>query len=324
MNEKFVLCRPKGGVNDTLCQVEKCWQYAENFNRTLIVDTCKSGLKVDFDLIFENRLKTDKVIFKLDDDTLIKINEKTCYPREIEGRLGDYQSVYISGNNFWDPEANVKLTFDFKKDYTEEVVVHDQCGGGLLSFKLLNRVRLIDHVSTELYKRLSKIGDDYYAIHVRNTDHKTDYPTFFKSISRAIENKTVLICSDDVNVIHHAKRFFKESNIVSISEIPDTNGEPLHGPKTVFEKEMKENIAIISIIDLLALAMSKKIFFTQTTKGHISGFTRLAKEIHHNKTILDTLLPHKISPDSDQFPSQFDTKPDLHKNRERLSKRQIL
>ena len=41
-NKKYILCRPVGGLNDIFCQIEKCWQYAEKYNRILIVDTDKS------------------------------------------------------------------------------------------------------------------------------------------------------------------------------------------------------------------------------------------------------------------------------------------
>jgi hypothetical protein len=35
---RWVLYRPRGGLNDMLCHVEKCWAYAEKFSRRLVVD----------------------------------------------------------------------------------------------------------------------------------------------------------------------------------------------------------------------------------------------------------------------------------------------
>jgi hypothetical protein len=36
---KYLLCRPTGGINDIFCQIEMCWDYAEKYNRNLIIDT---------------------------------------------------------------------------------------------------------------------------------------------------------------------------------------------------------------------------------------------------------------------------------------------
>jgi hypothetical protein len=37
--DRLVLCRPQGGLNDVLCQIERVCQYAEAFNRTVVIDT---------------------------------------------------------------------------------------------------------------------------------------------------------------------------------------------------------------------------------------------------------------------------------------------
>src|SRR5947209_3468047 len=37
--DRLLLCRPQGGLNDMLCQIEKCCQYADRVGRTVIVDT---------------------------------------------------------------------------------------------------------------------------------------------------------------------------------------------------------------------------------------------------------------------------------------------
>ena len=39
MSEQVVLCRPEGGFNDILCQIELCWRYADAHERVLVVDT---------------------------------------------------------------------------------------------------------------------------------------------------------------------------------------------------------------------------------------------------------------------------------------------
>jgi hypothetical protein len=53
MNDRFVLCMPAGGLNDVLCQIEKCWRYAERHGRKLVIDTAKTGLLDSFDQYFK-------------------------------------------------------------------------------------------------------------------------------------------------------------------------------------------------------------------------------------------------------------------------------
>ncbi|MEY3069700.1 MAG: hypothetical protein RLZZ456_1399 [Pseudomonadota bacterium] len=47
-SERYLLCRPEGGFNDMLCQIELCWHYAEANGRTLIVDSAVTGFGDDF------------------------------------------------------------------------------------------------------------------------------------------------------------------------------------------------------------------------------------------------------------------------------------
>jgi len=36
---RYVLCRPLGGLNDILCQIERCCRYAVRFDRIVVVET---------------------------------------------------------------------------------------------------------------------------------------------------------------------------------------------------------------------------------------------------------------------------------------------
>jgi len=38
-DKRLLLCRPQGGLNDMLCQIEKACCYADAYDRTVIVET---------------------------------------------------------------------------------------------------------------------------------------------------------------------------------------------------------------------------------------------------------------------------------------------
>lgn len=61
---RYLLCRPRGGINDTLNQIELCWRYARSYNRILVVDTeylVSSGICISFSELFETHKNLDTV-----------------------------------------------------------------------------------------------------------------------------------------------------------------------------------------------------------------------------------------------------------------------
>ncbi|MEO1399506.1 MAG: hypothetical protein AAFU56_11660, partial [Pseudomonadota bacterium] len=50
--KRYFLSRPRGGFNDSMVQIEKSRLYAEKFNRVLVLDTSRSGLREQLDTLF--------------------------------------------------------------------------------------------------------------------------------------------------------------------------------------------------------------------------------------------------------------------------------
>ena len=124
--ESFLLCRPHGGLNDTFCQIEKCWRYAEKFGRTLIIDTRKSCLFGEFSDFFtpvNACIKVETNTNNID----IAINSLSCYPPLINGPqinelLEVNRTIYSKEHgNLVDRVSGAFLTFDFEKDYSESI-----------------------------------------------------------------------------------------------------------------------------------------------------------------------------------------------------------
>jgi hypothetical protein len=293
--ESFLLCRPHGGLNDTFCQIEKCWEYAEKSGRTLIIDTRKSCLFGEFSDFFQPL----GALIKVEPDTTRidqAINSLSCYPPRINGpqvngfpdALGTVYSK--ERGNLVDRISGALLTFDFDKDYSEPILIHEQFGGGELSFSLLERITLSENIRPAVLDRIASLAGDYVAIHVRNTDYQTDYESLFDTIYPEVAGKSVLICSDDAAVIASAKSFFKASNVFSASEIPHTNQKPLHGEWTMQSDKDRTLSAMASIVDLCALGLSSKLYFMDVTAGHPSGFSKLARHLSENKELVRNLL----------------------------------
>lgn len=284
---QYLLCRPQGGLNDTLCQIETCWRYAETHRRFLVVDATQSGFLDDFSNYFEPRHGNAAVRLTLDERELSAFNDMDARPDVVSGRIADYRVVYdFSVRNFLEEESGTRMTFDMVHHHSERLLVHHQCGGGGVAVDCLERLKLKESVAAEIADRLSGIDRPYISVHVRNTDLKTDYAAFFETIRPRVAGKRVLLCSDDHACVAEAKRFFGESHVVTISNIPDTGGRPLHDNRAL----RRYDANVDAIADLLGLALGEDVLFAKTERNTVSGFSKLAHRLNKRPDVVRGLL----------------------------------
>ena len=80
-----IFLKSRGGLADTLQQIHKAISFAERSNRQLFIDTRGSGLKCQFDELFDLgqsgiKIATDAVQKDMDQATSV-------YPREVQNRV---------------------------------------------------------------------------------------------------------------------------------------------------------------------------------------------------------------------------------------------
>ena len=173
---KYLLCRPRGGLNDVLCQIEKCWRYAEKHRRILVIDTRDSGLMGSFFEYFSVKESSVPVrdFFSLNE--IRAINQEKCLPKFCSGRLDILDAYFLDPEkNYVDRASNESITFDFEVDHAETLLVHEQSGGGTLSFACLNRLYVAEPVRQQVLLAMKKLPKIYSAIHIRNTDYQSNY-----------------------------------------------------------------------------------------------------------------------------------------------------
>jgi len=283
--DRYLLCRPQGGLNDTLCQISICWNYASQFGRTLVIDTRNSGLHAQFSDFFAPRRNSPRLIFNASDEVLESLNALSCYPPELGGKLHRLDLALLHSLNYvFKDDVSVPLTFDFSEDYAHDVLVHERCGGGRASYSLLEKIRLSPNIRPVILERIKRLGERYSAVHVRNTDIQTNFKELFQRIGPEVKGKRLLVCSDDAAVARYARSYFRDSEVLVSSEIPDTGGTPLHGPGG------DKLHAIDAIVDLIALGQSEELYFAVPERGTISGFSGLAAHMSRNKYVINALL----------------------------------
>ncbi|NMF58001.1 O-fucosyltransferase family protein [Pseudanabaena yagii] len=276
---KIVFCRPRGGLNDMLCQIEKCRIYAIKSNRDLWVDTSLSGLHDCLGNYFE-----PSKVFNFGSPIKKLCNDSSCFPECLTHKLDSYEADWDSSiMNFVDKETRNPLTFDFNAHYDESVLLHEQCGGGDYSIKTLALLQLKQDIKHKIKHIIENLGR-YDSIHIRNTDYTTDYKYFFDKLKDKINSK-VVVCTDDFNCQQYAKEFWG-SKLVVIHNVPDMAGLPLHEFKATDQYTLNLEV----LIDLFVLASSENFYSCITNQGVASGFALLAESLRSNPKIIKKLI----------------------------------
>jgi hypothetical protein len=176
-----------------------------------------------------------------------------------------------------------QITFDFSKDYDDQILVYEQSGGGADSILMLEKLTLKENIKKHIRAIIEPLGD-YDALHVRNTDYKTDYKKFFAEINSKLD-KTVVLCTDSLECQTYAKEFWG-SRLKVVTNLPDTKGKTLHENRKL--DRFQTNLDTLT--DLFVLACSKNLYFTAVKKGWVSGFGNLAKSLHERQDLIRKLL----------------------------------
>ena len=87
---KYVICRPHGGMNDSLDVVEQCWRYAERYDRRLLVDMKHSAFCKSLADYFVPINKSG-VDFSYRYRAFSRLDNLTCEPRLAQHRINRYK-----------------------------------------------------------------------------------------------------------------------------------------------------------------------------------------------------------------------------------------
>ena len=279
-----MLCRPQGGLNDILSQIEACRQYAETFNRTLIVDTAYEGSSTFHDDLRNYVQSRDPRIVPGLNRARFPIEAMTVAPGWLRGRIDSYRAelrhdaqesarLGRSARTWQDVETGQALSFDFSRDHDEQLLVHHQMGGRNDSVVALARMRLRPALASELKRRLDLIGGPYTAIHVRHTDYRSLYERRLAKLQASPPAK-LFVATDNAYVLGEFRAALGANRVFSFARLPG-GGKPLHTERLDSEATFERNCD--AFLDLLMLALSTTFIRVRLDEKHpFSGYTLLA------------------------------------------------
>jgi hypothetical protein len=278
---------------------------------------------------------SSKVRFGISSEDYEKLNRLSCYPNVLSGSLDQLGHYFMSSplargfaedmnpflrilNRFkycFSPlidlpifrfyyflwlNANLrfhKIDFIGKHLKKESVVLYAPPISGSESLQTLKLFRLNEYIRNQIFERLRDLPDDYDAIHIRHTDYKTNYKDYILSIRNKLIGRTVLVCSDNADVIIFAKQNLMCSKIISVTNydelsIDSCSFRPAHY-QWHLPLDIRRSRNISMLAELVGLSKSARFFYTTVEKdgfeGH-SGFSKLAEGLRKNPDILNKWL----------------------------------
>ena len=268
--------------------------YAQAHNRILIVDAVNAGQLQrlnDYFTIHISSARGIKFVNSLN-ACFPNIRSMTIFPDFKNIDFDSFFPVYDKdANAHIDLESKALTTFNFNKAYTQDILLHEQCGSGC-SWNVFERLELTTSARNAIQERLSLLPPNYNAIHIRNTDLKTSYSDQINTLKPKLLSigLPVLICTDDPSVLDHCKKLLTGIHVFSIYLFPRNfsfdGSASLH-----YNSSTRGWIGDIGLLsDLFALALSKELFILRLDNSFFSGFSLLAQDLHRRPWILDRLF----------------------------------
>lgn len=304
-DKRFVLCRPIGGLNDTLCQIDHCRRYAERHGRLLIVDGRYSGILGEFGDYFA--MAGAGHILHTSSSAMPDIDALECVPAEVRGRVSTIKWIgYASPQGYvaTDAETGVPLRFDMTCDHEAPLLIHQQSGGGVNSFDLLDDLTLVPAVAVRVRAVIDGLPQPYLALHIRNTDYKTDLDMVLDYMRNRNVRRDLVLCTDHPDTFQRFRDGLPRTRLHQVTTSPVAVSGPVHRAERYAAAQIRDEIAVNSIIELCVMAGAVDLFVAPlhrlaTPAGdrpiagdqvRLSGFSRLAIHLCRDKGRLRRLL----------------------------------
>lgn len=268
---KYLICRPEGGINDILCQIQKCYVYCQKYNRHLVIDAKhSSSFNDDFSKFFKT-LANNVILSGTDQLSIDLLSQCASIFPNFQ------KSDILSSRPEYNPEQNyningIPLTFDFTHDYEEDILLHHQCGGGLESKDFFQSFQFSRYISNLLASRLRKLPINFTGFHFRGNDMPNNPDDALTALSEI--SAPLFLASDSHVFINAARKKLAPKKIYSFSDIPNFSGRPIH--HEMASPETKRQLNTDALLDLTTLAFSRNILFLNPH----SGFSRLAEALN--------------------------------------------
>lgn len=299
--QRLLLCRPQGGLNDMLCQIEKCCAYGEAHDRTTIIDTNydHSPFFRDTFANYFDSLQARVILDRAKAPALAK--RLTTAPPCVQGRLDAYRFHFDQqADNFVEDQSGEPITFDFGEDHRELLLVHNACGGGRESVAALGRFRLKAEIADRLVERIEAMNGDYVAVQIRNTDYQSNDRDLVARLNKRIVSggcERLFVATDNAQSLAFVRETWPQLQVFSFSVLPERQQGSLHryrGDESSAQIRANNTDAILDLLTLAFASVLVLIPLAPDQRVEYSGFGLLAKDLRERSDVLERLVPSVV------------------------------
>ena len=290
----FIYLKCRAGLNDNLCQLAICMEYAIHHRRSIILEmpTYKAA---NLSNIFDFS-KFPVPVYTNAAEMLKKLSNSPVEPSYMKSLK---HRIEYAGRNeetgIWHDKQGRLLSFDTSKSYpANKVLIFAGGGGGSSSINALEHMRFKPQIIKEYNETLYKynIPEKYVSIHLRATDRKLQ-------VNKTVGHNDSLIMIDEFIKKHYTENVFvagdnpklieklmkKYPTIIKTEATKSNICDSEHSCKALHKSGKTDpNNLKQALIDLLILAGGTAILTTQ------GGFSRLAKHLQARPHILKRLI----------------------------------
>lgn len=286
---RYLICFPQGGINDMWSRIQMCISYCLHQNRMLVLDTTKNWFRHDWRTYFA--IPHDIVYQGHTSDFITHLLTKDVYPPELRNRT--YESlpdaVWIRHGRM--EMDGIMVSTSLLVPYAQEVVVYADCGSSLHINSMLSMLTFSDELKLEYQRRRSLLPPQYLAVHIRNTDHKSDLDTFLAKHDSLFRKHDIFVATDHHDSLIRMKTLYG-AHIHSFANLPQLPyGVNIHESKQSqalrTTRDQHHAFLIDMFLDFLLLASGSQ-YIASTEK---SGFSRSVHELRR----LPSLIHHLVS-----------------------------
>jgi hypothetical protein len=289
----FIYLKCRAGLNDNLCQLANCMEYAIQHQRSIILEmpTYKA---TNISKIFDFS-KFPVPVYTNAAEMLKKMANapvEPSYMKSLKHRIEFDGRDEETG--IWHDKQGRPVSFDLTKSYpANKVLIYAGGGGGSTSIKALEYMRLKPEIIKEYKETLHKynVPEKYVSIHLRATDRKLQvnnnlgHEDSLKVIDDFIKKhykENVFVAGDNPKLIEKLTK--KYPTIIKTEATKVSSCKSEHSCKALHKSGKTDpNNLKVALIDLLILGGGTAILTTQ------GGFSRLAKDLQERPHVLKNL-----------------------------------
>jgi hypothetical protein len=263
-NGSILYCSVSSGLADMILQTFRCWVSARTQNRMMVLQTISGSFAEPlgkYISILGNVTNFHPAMYQA-------WQNKTVWPHRDQECLAAHVE---SGQTQAAPSR-----------HTEDILIFDGKGGGILAPKFYTYMRFTALAIAEGQRRLSLLPRAYVGVHVRNTDlrPKADIPMLIQKWAHALK-RPFFLATDNATTLAEFQQAFGDL-VHSFSFLPTNASGPIHKMKGV-PPHVKN---LDAVADLICLAHAKSLLLSNPR----SGYARLAAHLQDNTEVLRTMM----------------------------------